>query len=560
MNANVPNAPNAFDILLQLKLTTLKNSMRSVARRSVFEFFTLVLFILVAGGGLFSFFFYGFKFFKGHEPFGPILMNETFYLFNLALFVMLLISSGVSSYTALFESQEVSFLATRPVRWSEIYFIKLIEVLWYSSWSVLFVVIPFMTAYGLVKNVSPILFPFYCLMFYVPFVFLAGTLGMLAATFTVWLLPSRRHRRAALFAVIAGVTYLLCRTQPELIKEQGSLAGVMMGYLPHVAFAKNPFFPSFWLSQGILSVASFNTRSSLNPQEGIFYLLVLLSHALFFIVPSTLVSSVFYPAAFLKAQDHGETRGRSRAFMGRFLEKFFDLFPWPSKPAMAFLEKDLKTFSRSPSEWSQLIIFFGLLFFYFLNLKNLQFHVLKNFWKHLVFALNTLGTYIVMSSFSMRFVFPMLSLEGNKSWVLGSAPIRFSSLLLEKFTLGCGISMLLTLPLVFLSGWMLEIPLRSIAFTTALGFFVCIALTGLSVGFGARFIDFKTNNIAAIISGFGGAILLVTHLAYLAAIGAFLVLCKEPRLLLLGFVAAGSLLVSAVPMKFGASSMERMEF
>ena len=42
--------------------------------------------------------------------------------------------------------------------------------------------------------------------------------------------------------------------------------------------------------------------------------------------------------------------------------------------------------------------------------------------------------------------------------------------------------------------------------------------------------------------------------------GAFLVLCKEPRLLLLGFVAAGSLLVSAVPMKFGASSMERMEF
>ena len=37
-------------------------------------------------------------------------------------------------------------------------------------------------------------------------------------------------------------------------------------------------------------------------------------------------------------------------------------WPWPARPAMAFLEKDLKTFSRDPAEWSQLLIFFGILF------------------------------------------------------------------------------------------------------------------------------------------------------------------------------------------------------
>jgi ABC-2 type transport system permease protein len=550
---------SSLSVLFQLKLAALRNTFRSKAARSKTEIITLSLFVLAAGAGLFLFFYSGFRFFKGHEPFGPILINETFYLFNFALFVMLFISSGVSSYVSLFESKEVSFLITRPVRWSEIYFIKLIEVVWYSSWSVLFIVLPFMAAYGLAKDMQPVLFALFCLMFYIPFVCLSSMLGMLAATILVWLLPGRNQQRAALFVVLGIIGYFLMRSQPEFIKEQGSLAGIMTGYLPHVAMAKNPLLPSFWLTQGILSVAAFGSASSLDPQDGIFYFLVLLSNALFYIVPIYAVSSVLYPISYLKAQDHGETR-RTQVFAGRLLEKFFDLFPWPSKPAMAFLEKDIKTFSRNPAEWSQLIIFFGLLLFYFLNLRNLQFHVLKSFWKHLVFALNTIGTYIVLSSFSMRFVFPMLSLEGNKAWMIGSSPIRFSSLLLEKFMLGTFVSMALTLPLVFLSGWMLEIPLRHIAFTVGLGFLVCTTLTGLSVGFGAKFIDLKNNNPAAIISGFGGSILLVSHLAYLAVIGAFLILSKDPQWLIFWTLAAGSLLAGALPIQMGIRAMQKMEF
>jgi hypothetical protein len=98
--------------LFQLKQATLRNAFRSLVRRSRIELATLVFFILLAGGGLFFFFFYGFRFFKGHEPFGPILINETFYLFNLALFVMLFISAGVSSYVSLYESKEVPFFIT----------------------------------------------------------------------------------------------------------------------------------------------------------------------------------------------------------------------------------------------------------------------------------------------------------------------------------------------------------------------------------------------------------------------------------------------------------------
>jgi hypothetical protein len=135
-------------ILFELKRATLRNSVKRLVQRSKIELVTLFLFVILAGGGLFAFFHYGFTFFKGHEPFGPILINETFYLFNFALFVMLFISAGVSAYTALFESKEVAFLITRPVTWPEIYAIKLFEVFWFSSWSDLIVSMPIMTAYA----------------------------------------------------------------------------------------------------------------------------------------------------------------------------------------------------------------------------------------------------------------------------------------------------------------------------------------------------------------------------------------------------------------------------
>ncbi len=551
---------NSFAILFQLKLALLKNAFQRLKNKSLFELVTLIFFFIIAGIGLFYFFFQSFRFFKGQEPFGPILITETFYLLNFTLFTMLFISSSVSAYASLFQSKEVHFLLTKPVSWADIYFVKLTETLWYSSWSILFLIIPFMAAYGLNKHISPILFPLYALIFYVPFAFLSCMLGTLAACLTVAILPGKNHRRAAMTLAVILVSLWLGQHQPELIKEQGSLAGIMMGYLPNVAFAKNHFLPSYWLSQGILGAASYETALPFSPKEGVFYLLLLLSNTLFFLIPSYVVSKKLYPYIFLKSQDRNAGPRTDRLFLGRFSEKIFDALSFLSKPAAAFFEKDIKTFARNPAEWSQLIIFFGLLLFYFSNLKNLQFHVLKSFWKQLVFALNTIGTYVVLSSFSMRVIFPMLSLEGSQSWVLGSAPIRFSSLLLEKFFFGLIASALLTLPLVYLSGSMLEIPESRILMTIALGFFVCIALTGLSVGLGAKFINFKTNNPAAIISGFGGSMLLITHLSYLTCVGAFLALSKETHIVNFAMMAAGSLLAGFIPLKLGSRAMERMEF
>ncbi len=546
-------------LLFGLKARIARNGLSQLLQRSKVELATLLFFFAGACAGLFVFFYQSFRFFRSHEPFGPILIDEAFYLFNFALFVMILISSGVSAYTSLFRSGEVPFLITRPASWSDIYFAKLSETLWYSSSALLFVTVPFMAAYGLTNN-TPLWFMPLCLAFYIPFVFLAAALGTLASVITIWFLPSRTRRLIALLIVVAGFAAFFAQIQPQIVKEQGSIAGIMSGYLPQVAFAKNPLLPSSWVTKGILAASLVKTQEALEFKEGLFYFLVLLANTLFILTPSWSAGTRLYPAAFLKAQDHGEARKLKRARFTRVFEKIFDRLPWPSKPALGFLEKDIKIFVREPAEWSQLLIFFGLLLLYFANLKNLQFHVLKDFWKNLVFILNTVGTYVVLSSFSMRFVFPMLSLEGHKIWMIGTAPIRYSSLLLEKFFLGTSLSLAMTLPLVFLSGWMLEIAEARIFYILGLGFFVCVALTGLSVGFGSIFINFKSDNPSQIISGFGGSMLLLSHMSYLALIGALLFISKDPAPVVFVMMAAISVLAGAIPLKLGVRSIKRMEF
>lgn len=546
-------------LLIELKFKLIANALRKTWRRSRLESFTLLVFMAATGTALFFFFWHGFGFFRAQEPFGPILIDETFYLLTFAMFLMLFISSAVASYTSLFRSEEVPFLLTHSVRWGEIYFVKLGEAMWFSSWAFLFIAVPFMSAYGLTKQ-TPFFFPILCLLFFLPLIFLAGTLGTLTSTLMVWMFPNRKRKRLALIAGIVLAALSFIKAQPEMMKEQGSIAGVMSGYLPHIAVAKNPLVPSAWATRGILALSTLEAGSLPEWKDGVFYFLLLLSNALFSLIPSYSVATKLFPRIYLIASDHAESQTRRRLKFRKDLEKFLDKLPWPPRPVMAFLEKDVKFFLRDPAEWSQMIIFFGLLLLYFGNLKNLEFHILKDFWKNIVFVLNTVGVYIVLSSFNMRFVFPMLSLEGTRFWIIRLSPIRFSQLLLEKFFLGTFFSALLSLPLVYLSGWMLEIPFPRILLATGLGFFVCLALTGLSVGFGARFPNFKSTNPTEIISGFGGSLLLIAHLGYLALIGLFLMYSQNPHWLILGFVAAFSLLVGTVPLKMGIRNLRRIEY
>ena len=113
-----------------------------------------------------------------------------------------------------------------------------------------------------------------------------------------------------------------------------------------------------------------------------------------------------------------------RAWSDRILSAL--LYPF-APPLKLLLMKDWRLLRRDPVQWSQFLIFFGLLGLYFLNVdrfNNPQSDIGYATWINMVSFLNLAVVGLILSTFTTRFIYPMISLEGHCFWILGLLPIE----------------------------------------------------------------------------------------------------------------------------------------
>src|SRR5205807_8964510 len=110
-----------------------------------------------------------------------------------------------------------------------------------------------------------------------------------------------------------------------------------------------------------------------------------------------------------------------------------------------------------PVQWAQVLIFTGLLTLYFANTRRFYNEDLGRAYQNGVSLLNLAATALLLCSYTGRFIFPMLSLEGRKFWILGLLPLPRERLLWGKFALSATWSVLIAEFLVIFSDLMLGI-------------------------------------------------------------------------------------------------------
>jgi hypothetical protein len=161
------------------------------------------------------------------------------------------------------------------------------------------------------------------------------------------------------------------------------------------------------------------------------------------------------------------------------------------------------------------MIFFGLLCIYVLNLRNVAFNFQSPFWETMISYLNLAASALTLSTLTTRFVFPQFSLEGRLLWILGLAPIGVHRVLLQKFWTSCFATSVITVGLMVTSSLILHMPWTRVCFFSVAIALMCATLSGLSVGLGALFPNFKEDNPSKIVSGFGGTFCLVASFLYI---------------------------------------------
>lgn len=475
---------------------------RELKRQSLFKTAFIAFFVTALEAGLFILFLSGFRFLG---RIGPLVVSSLLSLFFLGLGGMLVLSGILTSYATIYRSRDLPFLLVRPYSISQIVLFKFLESCMLSSWAFFFVVLPFIGAYAWYQHLS-LLFAVWTFLFSIPFVIFCSGLGALVVLLFVRWSPRGYLLRALVITVLLSIVVLIGVTAHETRHADNPSVFILSSRLiPGLQLASSPLLPGWWTAEGITSFGRGNWG------RGLFLLSFLTSNALMLAMLVELAGRGTFYNGWQKVI--GAT-GRIvlRKPLLQWLER--GLF-FLAHDVRAIVIKDIRTFLRDPMQWSQFLIFFGLLGLYFASLRSFRYDEQVPQWKTAIAFLNIFSVSTVLCSLASRFVYPQVSLEGQSFWILGLSPTSMGRILLTKFGLALAGMMVISVSLMFLSTHMLRLSTDMQIAAVALAICLSIAISGMSTGLGAIFLDLKERNPAAIVSGFGGTLNLVLSLCFM---------------------------------------------
>lgn len=501
----------------------------------------------------------------GGANFGALLMRRILSILFLSLFVLLTFSNILVAYATLYRAREVPYLLLAPMKTDHYFYARFAECVAFSSWSLAYLGSPILLAYGLSTGASWVYYPS-LLLFYLPAVTVPAALGTMICMLMVLVFP--RLRSASLIVVSAAALagfFLYVRSIIRGVRITDET--VLPVFLETSRRVQAFFLPSHWAAQGILDASRGLLTSSA------FWWCCLTSTALMFtLVAAWTARLIFYPGwADLMGQDRQRIRPEGRGLLNRVIA-VLQLIP---EPIRSLCVKDVKLFWRDATQWTQFVIFFGIMAIYTANLRNSGMIQAQPFWRVWVAGLNIGSLTLILATLTSRFIYPMISLEGRRFWILGLAPLTLRLLVWQKFALSVVLSGLFTLPVAVLSGRMLQLEAPVFLLTVFTVGSANFGLAGLAVGLGALYPNFSEDNPARIVGSLGGTLNLLLSIGYIALLTAITIgalyaryvgtgqAATWGRLLLPGAMAAIAVItlaVSLLPMTLGLRNLNLAEY
>lgn len=563
--ANEAIAVPGLGLLIRLKLRLLRNRLRQLTDQSPLQLLMVIVFVAVIWSGLYLIFDHVFVSLRRFEDEAIIAIPYVFHVFFLAMTLLLAFSTAVLVYGALFAREEPAFLLSAPNEPRNVVAIMYMESLFFSSWSLVLLGLPLMLAIGQVQGLPWHFYPTFVLAF-LGFVPIPGSLGLLIALIVALYLPRLAKRNVIYVSgVIFALVAMIWWSRLWSISGPNASAEWLNDLMGELRYLKAALLPSTWVAKAIqFSIAD-------KPSQSTFYLTITISTALCLSWWSTMIVSRKLLPAFGRATAVSNKPRRYSGWASHLLTRTI-FFYLPLKMRILIL-KDLRNFFRDPIQWSQLAILFGLLSMYLVYLPNFRPGGFTLTWQALICFLNYGAITLILSTFTSRFVFPMISMEGQQSWLVGLWPMSRAKVIWAKFLFALTVTSGTALTVSYLSIRALDLPVTLAIMQAGSTFATCLGLNGLAIGLGARLPNYHEPNASRIASGLGGTVNLIASVGLVAiTVALFGVICwylvKSSRLdrltseALVAFLAliGLSLGVAAVAMKTGIRQFKRQQF
>ncbi len=448
-------------------------------------------------------------YFKEIEGFGDILVYKLLSMILLTLFSLLIFSNILTSLSKLYLSKDLSLLNSMPVPIHKIFIARWIESTLDSSWMVIVYTIPVFISYGIVYGAGFVFYGNIVLVILILSVISSG-ISVVLIMIVVNFVPANRIRNIFIFIGLCFFLILFFAfrfLRPERLVDPEVFSNVLF-YLKSLKSPAPLYLPSTWVFDSMKATLSGHIM------EGLFHTMLSLSWAGVMVCSAIIISNSYYFKGLSKTQT-AQVRLFKYNYSGYRFSKFLP------RSYRALISKEIRTFFRDQTQWSQLFLIGALVIIYVYNFNALPLEkapIKTIYLPNLLSFLNIGLAGFVLITITARFAYPAVSSEKEAFWLVRSAPIDLRHYLWIKFLVYFLPLFVLTEILIIATNILLKVTSFMMVLSVVDIFLVVPGVVSMGIGFGAAYPDFKAENPAQTVTSFGGLLFMMVCAGYVGAV------------------------------------------
>ena len=448
---------------------------------------------------------------------GLFLLHEFLSMVFFIFFLSINVGNILVSWSTLYKSNETAYLFTKPIKPANIFVIKFFDNLFYSSSTLLLVLLALFLGYVSYFRMDISTLLFILIFNLLPFIINSASLGVIILLIIVKL--ASRFGAPKVIGTLVAV-YVLSMVLFFRLSSPARMVYQVMSQYPNVdqyfGYLIPPvmkFLPNKWFSDSLYWIVRGNMIKAMP--------------SMYFQIGAAVISLSI--AIFLGGKWYYKTWLQNISLRLNFVKEekdkvkqfFYKIFRWDT-PVSAIITKDLLLFVRDSSQVIHFSILMALMFIFMSSVAGIS---LLNFkdpqLTSVIYSTLTIFNILLISTLSLRFVFPLVSLEGQAFWKIKSAPVDR-----VKYV---NIKLIPILIFIVIIGQLLNyfsnlklaphlIPISSIMILA-----VSISLVMMNFGMGVIFVKYKEKNPIRISSSQGASLTFLFSMIIMAVILAIMI-------------------------------------
>ena len=497
--------------ILKFKITAFLRFDTKLTFNSIIKSFgSSLIYIAFAAGG---FFFVQrlFYFLLVEIRIGLFLLHEFISMILFIFFISVNIGNIIVSYSTLYKSNEINFFFTKPILPARIFAIKFLDNFFYSSSTLIMMLFSLLAGYIFYFKLS--VGAFLILVFnFIPLMFSAASLGVIILLLIIQL--AHRYGIKKIIYCLISLYFLtivfffnlnspktlvttVLKYYPFISKDfyLGDLIPPLIKFLPNNWFAQS----AYWLVRGDISFS-------------LAYLLLQLALSLFLFSAAIYLGHHWYFKTWLLnaklSADFVSKRKESKSLFN-FENKSF------LKPQTeSILKRDFLMFIREPSQYIHFFVLLFLIGVFIFSVAGIKFVGIGNYnLQTMIYLSLFLFNLLFISTLSLRFIFPLISLEGQAFWKLKSSPVQNRLFLKSKIVIFSSLILFIALSLSLISNYKFGIVLT--AFSAVITLLTALTVISINFGMGGLYTNFKEKNAIRLSSSQGASLSFLINIVYM---------------------------------------------